>query len=322
MCAPARRFFNESMKTKLHSLFIGLALLAGVHEVAGLAATNTPAAIPWNQIGAKAGADYTGDGLAVSPTAQGARLHCVFQRLEGEATPEGLWLTSTVTNAVKDRFRVTAAEIGRVTGPGAADRTSNIQHPTTNIQLQDTGIISLAGQTVRFSRPGLVEEYSVSMDGVRQDFLVPERPAGAGELAVRSGRERRAGRAGGCWRPVGAGSLRAQARLQPLAGDGCDGPRAGRADGSGVKFRKQKAESRNEPAPPHVGGYPLGMPDSALVVVVNDAEAVYPVRIDPTFSDANWISMGGVPGVHGRDLRDGSGWCGQSLYRRRFHHRE
>src|ERR1039457_1125187 len=30
--APARRFFNESMKTKLHSLFIGLALLAGVHH--------------------------------------------------------------------------------------------------------------------------------------------------------------------------------------------------------------------------------------------------------------------------------------------------
>ena len=55
MCAPAHRFFNESMKTKLHSLFIGLALLAGMHEATGLASTNTPAAIPWNQIGAKAG---------------------------------------------------------------------------------------------------------------------------------------------------------------------------------------------------------------------------------------------------------------------------
>ena len=113
MCAPARRFFNETMKTKLHSLFIGLALLAGVHEAAGLAATNTPAAIPWNQIGAKAGADYKGDGLAVTPNSEGARLHCVFQRLDGEATPEGLWLTSTATNAVKDRFRVTVMAVGR-----------------------------------------------------------------------------------------------------------------------------------------------------------------------------------------------------------------
>ena len=34
-----------------------------------------------------------------------------------------------------------------------------------------------------------------------------------------------------------------------------------------------------------------------LAVLVNDAEAVYPVRIDPTFSDANWIGMGQVPGT-------------------------
>jgi hypothetical protein len=35
------------------------------------------------------------------------------------------------------------------------------------------------------------------------------------------------------------------------------------------------------------------------LVVVNDAGAVYPVRIDPTFSDANWMSMGGVEGADG-----------------------
>src|SRR5437667_5899462 len=73
--------------------------------------------LPWSQIGAKAGADYQGDGLAVSPTAEGARLRCVFQQLEGEATREGLWLTSTVippSGTVRDRFRV-AAVAGRVT---------------------------------------------------------------------------------------------------------------------------------------------------------------------------------------------------------------
>ena len=35
----------------------------------------------------------------------------------------------------------------------------------------------------------------------------------------------------------------------------------------------------------------------AMVLVVNDARAVYPVRIDPTFSDANWVSMGSIPGA-------------------------
>src|SRR5439155_24571677 len=70
-------------------------------------------AIPWSQIGPKAGADYKGDGLAVTPAAGGARLHCVFQRLEGHATPEGLWLTSTATEAVNDRFRIVAVAVGR-----------------------------------------------------------------------------------------------------------------------------------------------------------------------------------------------------------------
>ena len=47
-----------------------------------------------------------------------------------------------------------------------------------------------------------------------------------------------------------------------------------------------------------------------LAVLVNDAEAVYPVRIDPTFSDENWISMGGIPGANSlvrAPVVDGSG---------------
>ena len=199
--------------------------------------------LAWSQIGAKAGADYQGDGLAVSPTPEGARLHCVFQRLEGEATREGLWLTSTLTNGVKDLFRVTAVEVGRqplVPGvevaprrgssvrsamfiadvPGdsqaplgtACDDERSAHRPVpllTELErdsvgwpfykhgapngafaqagqcevsglngcaIAKTGIISLAGQVVRFTRPGLVEEYSVSMDGVRQDFIIEHPP--------------------------------------------------------------------------------------------------------------------------------------------------
>ena len=90
-------------------------LAASVIPTASLAATNSPSAIPWNQIGAKAGADYQGDGLAVTPIESGARLHCVFQRLDGEATPKGLWLTSTVSNTVSDPFRVIATEVSRST---------------------------------------------------------------------------------------------------------------------------------------------------------------------------------------------------------------
>src|SRR6266516_8815 len=88
-----------------------LSLAAAVESSADRAPAKT--SIPWSQNGAKAGADYQGERLAVSPTAEGARLRCVFQRLEGEATHEGLWLTSTVTNAVNDRFRIVATSVGR-----------------------------------------------------------------------------------------------------------------------------------------------------------------------------------------------------------------
>jgi len=120
--------------------------------------------IPWSQIGAKASADYQGDGLAVSPTADGARLRCVFQRLEGEATREGLWLTSTVSNTVKHRFRIVAAAVGRQCCKAGDEvtRLSSIasirpEPPhagSDKVQaIAHTGTGAIDGQMVRFTRP-------------------------------------------------------------------------------------------------------------------------------------------------------------------------
>ena len=91
--------------------------------------------------------------------------------------------------------------------------------------LPPRGTVTVADKLARCVRPGLTEEYSVSVDGVRQDFVVPERPAGDGAAAGGTGRWRRAGRGGGQRRAAGAGQLRAQAGLQPAAGGGCRGQR-------------------------------------------------------------------------------------------------
>ena len=124
---------NTFMITKLNlfraRLLCAVALGVGWSLSLAPAADSADAApartsIPWSQLGAKAGADYQGDGLAVRPTAEGARLRCVFQRLEGEATREGLWLTSTVTNGVNDRFRVVAAAVGRQSSTAGEGVTS------------------------------------------------------------------------------------------------------------------------------------------------------------------------------------------------------
>ena len=89
--------FNLLQTRIFCAVALGIGSFLGLAAAAENSADTAPAttAIPWSQLGAKAGADYQGDALAVIATAGGARLRCAFQRLEGEATREGLWLTST-----------------------------------------------------------------------------------------------------------------------------------------------------------------------------------------------------------------------------------
>ena len=114
-------------KSKLFRARLSCAVALGIGSSFSLSATAadsadtapTKTSIPWSQLGAKAGADYQGDGLAAIASAEGARLRCAFQKLEGQATREGLWLTSTVippSGTVNDRFRIVAAAVGREVG--------------------------------------------------------------------------------------------------------------------------------------------------------------------------------------------------------------
>ena len=111
----------QFMKPKLNrfqarlvcAVALGMGSSFSLAAAAADSADTAETSIPWSQLGAKAGADYQGDGLAVIPTADGARLRCVFQRLEGEATREGLWLASTAAETNREEFRVVAAAVGR-----------------------------------------------------------------------------------------------------------------------------------------------------------------------------------------------------------------
>jgi hypothetical protein len=280
-------------------------------HAAALAATKTPASIPWNQIGAKAGEDYQGDGLAVTPVESGVLLHCIFQRLDGEVTPEGLWLTSTVTNSINDRFSVKAMAIGRT----VANATFDLPSLESSMVLAGAGAVSVRGQTVRFSHPGLKEEYSVSLDGLRQDFILEQALLSAppGELVVQlavSGAQVEAVSDGVLLVLDNSGRKIAYNRLRVTDATGKELPARIEISSMGDELESLcdwgTVENNNQelclftPAPK----------EAALAVVVNDADAVYPVRIDPTFSDANWVSMGGIPGAGGEvnaAVSDGSG---------------
>ena len=220
-------------------------------------------AIPMDQIGAEAGKQYKGDGLSVTATEGGALVRCLFQRLEGKITETGLTLYSTIDDASTAGFQVKATTLGR-TAPGGPGAPSH--------GLSPTGRVVVENNLARWIRPGVVEEYSASMDGVRQDFVVLERPSGMGELRVEL------------------------ALTGGTAGTTPDGAQIV-LDGSGRKLGYNRlnvtdAEGKTVPARIEVADA------NRLAIIADDANAVYPLRIDPTFSDANWISMGGLPGAN------------------------
>ncbi len=280
-------------------------------------------AIAWSEIGPRAGADYKGDGLSVAQTEKGALLRCVFQRLEGQATTEGLWLTSTLTNQRNDCFRVKAVAVGRnSSGPVAPDVSrlslslqgvsdgNSLSDRADLCQLPPTGMVEEAEKLVRFIRPGLVEEYTVSMDGVRQDFVVLEKPARTGRKSapnerLQSNIESHPSRL----KSVGADPSELRVELAVTGAKVDMSAQRGQLvlEESGrriaySRLRVTDANGKELPAWIEVqtnSEFRIQNSEFDLAVVVSDADAVYPIRIDPTFSDANWISMGGVPGAGG-----------------------
>ena len=188
--------------------------------------------------------------------------------LEADATPDGLWLTSTADEDLgkPNRFRVRASGVWRdawSSGPESLRLRSN-----DSTHLSSRGEVRVTKDSASYIRRGLVEEYRVSTDGVRQDFLVLERPSGFG------------------------GGLNVSLEVT--------GARAETAD-YGVKLNvtatgRELAYSRLVVT--DATGRPLKASmkvdgSDRLRIEVEDELAVYPVRIDPTFSDADWIGMGG-----------------------------
>ena len=335
------------------TLLVILAALVLGPTVPAQPGTPPPTAISFSDIGTRATANYRGEALGITATADGARLRCGFQKLEGHATPEGLWLESTKPGGGK--LRLVAVAVGRdgnrarqcalteaassvrsgmsiVTVPqgdqaplgatwtrGAASffdmpllteletTFSDVpfyRHAAPNgasaclrqgVQtLPRTGKVSAEDKLVRFTRPGLTEEYSVSLDGVRQDFVInspPLNPPPSAVLPRRTGQPSTLNQS--------TGDLRVELALSGAGAEAtASGARLTR-EGSGralaySRLRVEDATGRELTARLEV------LSTDRLAVSVADANAIYPVRIDPTFSDADWVSLNpGIPGPNG-----------------------
>jgi hypothetical protein len=156
--------------------------------------------------------------------------------------------------------------------------------------LARTGEVSVADKLVRFTRPGLTEEYSVSVDGVRQDFIIESPPLNPSPSTLSPQRSTL---------NHSAGDLRVELALSGARAEATAYGARLRLEGSGrtlaySRLRVEDATGRELTARLEV------VSADQLAVSVADANATYPVRIDPTFSDADWVSLNpGMPGANG-----------------------
>jgi hypothetical protein len=218
-------------------------------------AGTSPPAIPFPDLGARPPADYCGEALDVTLASDGPRLRCGLQKLEGHATSAGLCLESTVPGA-GDKLRLIATTLSRPS-------TVNSPWSTT---LSATGTVSVHDKLVRFTRPGLSEEYSLSGDGVRQDFIIAARPTGVGDLRLELELSGARAEASVCGAVLTLDQTRRVLAYHRL--------RVADATGRELTARLEVLSTNR------------------LAIMVTDANAAYPVRIDPTFGDADWVNLG------------------------------
>ena len=185
---------------------------------------------------------------------QGVDFRCDLQKLNVQARKDGLWILSS-SDEGNETFRIKAASLGRDHQIGT--------------RLPDEGVVSMDRDKVRYNRSFVVEEYSVSAEGVRQDFIVKERPAGYGAMIL---------------------DLDLSGANAESSPDGImlELDRCGRRIAY-HKLRVSDSTGRVLPA-----GFRVR--SDGISVMVDDTAAVYPVTVDPTFSDADWVGFTGSTG--------------------------
>jgi len=192
-----------------------------------------------------------------------------------KTTADGLRLDNAVQTlaATVTENGVSFESTGKSAGKGGFSmyfagmgRDAGLQ-PVLSSRLYRSGDIAYHSYT-----DGITEQFSNSSGGIQQDFIVAEKPAGQGALRLQ---------------------LQISGATASANGDG-----AIIALQSGRKLtydRLEVSDSTGQKLPAHIE---VGE-NNAVAIVVDDSAASYPLAIDPTYSDANWGSMGALNGTDG-----------------------
>jgi hypothetical protein len=217
-----------------------------------------PDSSPFDKLKTESAVKAGNKGLSITELWNGYNLECRMQNLQAEVTMSGTKIRSVSLSEGLGVFSIQAAKLGR------DNLMENISSSADFVDV-DAGVI-------RSGRGNIVEEYTASGDGIRQDFVIVNKPEGKGLLVL---------------------ELDVTGADAALAGDAIKIRIAGNrelvyhalnvtdATGMLLDARFKKVEN------------------NLITITVDDKSARYPVRIDPTITDADWISMGGIPGVEG-----------------------
>ncbi len=173
-----------------------------------------------------------------------AIIRAPFQAIYGEVHPYGLEVFSTSENEGKGSFSLTP-----------------ITYSKGIPQSVGLGTVSLDGNSVLLNRGNIIERFLTSVDGIRQDFILPRRPAGSEDL------------------------------LLELAVSGAKAENSS----EGVKLTMDSGRELvyhqlyiTDATGKEIAGTLSASADERIVIAVNDQDAVYPLTIDPTIADQKW----------------------------------
>jgi hypothetical protein len=185
-----------------------------------------------------------------------------LQALEAHVTPSGVRFQSIGNSIGKGGFGLQLSKWGRV----------EQLHTAESLQIyRDNDVVFHAHRSLN-NLNVIVEKFTSGSDGIRQDFIVPVRPQGSGDLHVQ---------------------LRViDASVITKAG----GAEIALASGRHLTYDRLAVKDSNGKAL-QAGMKKVG--NDTLEIVINDVGASYPLTIDPTVGDANWVAMNVLPGTDG-----------------------
>jgi hypothetical protein len=187
----------------------------------------------------------------------GFLLKNTMQTVSAHITPQGVAFDSIGNSAGKGGFGLQLSQWGRANNLQAADSS----------QIYRDGDTVFHTHTAVNNEQGIAEKFSNTNDGIRQDFIVPIKPAGTGALHVQL-------------QVTGANVAAKEggASIQLASGRKLTYDRLAVTDSTGKTIPAKMLVAQN----------------NVLDVVVDDATAQYPLTIDPTVGDENWVSMGAL----------------------------